>query len=171
MNVNLLKYNLATNVTNYSQNIRSAGCQSFIDIPTRVCIKTNRCEISCLDHLYSNVLPNLMETYVIRSGISDHFATLAKVNCNINTKSKNVAIMKRKTKLTNEEIIDVKSDLGTALHTGAVHYDRVCPNVSTAHLVATYQKLETNVCPGEIFQEENVSFTKIPGTRKVYKLV
>ena len=77
--VNLLKYNLVTDVTEYLQNIRSAGCESFVEIPTRICIKGARCEISCLDHIYSSIAPDDVETYVIKLGISHHFATLAKV--------------------------------------------------------------------------------------------
>ena len=170
MNVNLLKYNLANDVTNYLQNIRSAGCQSFIDIPTRVCVKNTRCEISCLDHLYSNVLPNEVETYVIRSGISDHFATLAKVNCDKSQRIENLNIMKRKTKLTEEEIINFNRDLRSALNDSDASYDSNCPDTSTAHLTAIYQRLTDKYMPLKKLSRKERKFHQKPWYTKGIKI-
>ena len=170
MNVNLLKYNLANNVTNYLQDILSAGCQSFIDIPTRVCVKSTRCEVSCLDHLYSNILPNLVETYIIRSGISDHFATLAKVNCDINVKSKNSVVLKRKTKLSDEEIMNFNTDLHSALNGSATYYNDNCPNISTAHLIETYQSLTDKYMPVRKLSRKELKFHQKPWYTKGIKI-
>ena len=170
MNVNLLKYNVANNVTNYLQSIRSAGCQSFIDIPTRVCVKTNRTEISCLDHLYSNVLPNLVKTHIIRSGISDHYATLAKVDCEINIKPENYNIMKRKTKLTAEQIVNFNTDLQIALSNGDAHYDVACPNASTAHLIKTYHALTDKYMPLRKLSRKERKFHQKPWYTKGIKI-
>ena len=134
-------------MTTYLQSIRSAVCQSFIDIPTRICAKINRCEISCLDHLYSNILPNLVKTYIIRSGISDHFATLAKVDCEVDIKPRNSVVMKRKSKLTAEEITNFNMDLKNLLRDSDLHVDANCPNISTAHLIKSYQELTDKYMP------------------------
>ena len=169
-NVNLLKYNLASNVTNYLQSIRSAGCQSFIDIPTRVCVKINRCEISCLDHLYSNILPNLVKTYIIRSGISDHFATMAKVDCELNAKPENSVVMKRKTKLTAEEISNFNIDLKKSLNDSDSHVDVDCPNTRTAHLIKTYQELTDKYMPMRKLSRKERKYHQKPWYTKGIKI-
>jgi len=79
VNVNSLKYNTVGTVTDYLQSIEGAGCLSFIDKATRVVKRGNRWETSCIDHLYSNIEPARMKTYVVTSDISDHFSTLAKI--------------------------------------------------------------------------------------------
>ena len=169
-NVNLLKYNLATNVTNYLQSIRSAGCQSFIYVPTRVCVKINRTETSCLDHLYSNVLPNLVKTYIIRSGISDHFATLAKVDCELDRKPGNCVVKKRKTKLTAEEITNFNIDLKNLLRDSESHVDVNCPNISTAHLIKTYQELTDRYMPLRKLSRKEHKFHQKPWYTKGIKI-
>ena len=170
ININLLKYNLANNVTNYLQDIRSAGCQSFIDIPTRVCVKSTRCEISCLDHLYSNVLPNEVEAYVIRSGISDHFATLAKVNCCIIPKLSRANVMRRKTKFTDQEIINFNNELSTAITGNGASYNSDCPNIRTAHIIATYQSLIDKYMPLKKLSRKEKKFHLKPWYSKGIKI-
>merc|ERR1712168_912239 len=79
VNVNLNKYNVVGSVTDYLQSIEGAGCLSFIDKATRVVKRCDRWETSCIDHLYSNIEPIRMQTYVVTSDVSDHFSTLAKI--------------------------------------------------------------------------------------------
>ena len=67
VNVNLLKYNLVCSVTDYLNDIQSAGCLSYIDKPTRVCQRGSRWESSCVDHVYSNIESNKVSTYIIES--------------------------------------------------------------------------------------------------------
>ena len=88
----------------YLNDIQSAGCLSFIDILTRVVFKGHRWETSCIDHSYSNIQPERLQTYVVTSGISDHFSTLTKI---IDAKNINISkqtIYRRKKTLTSTEI-------------------------------------------------------------------
>ena len=67
INVNLEKYNIVGSITDYIQNIEGAGCLSFIDKATRVEMRGDRWETSCIDHVYSNIEPTRMQNYVITS--------------------------------------------------------------------------------------------------------
>ena len=78
VNINLNKYNLATDITNYLSTIQAAGCISYIDQPTRVFLRGSRWESSCLDHVYSNIGQEKLDSYIVESGISDHFPLLLK---------------------------------------------------------------------------------------------
>ena len=51
INIDILKYSLASNVTNYINSIVSVGCNFHVDKPTRV----TRSSSSCIDHVYSNL--------------------------------------------------------------------------------------------------------------------
>ena len=62
VNVNSLNYNIVGSVTDYLQSIEGAGCVSFIDRATRVVMRGNRWETSCIDHLYSNIEPARIQT-------------------------------------------------------------------------------------------------------------
>ena len=79
VNINLMKFNLATGITDYLNDIESAGCISYIDKPTRVYKRGSRWESSCLDHIYSNMEQDKLDCYIIESDISDHFSTLSKI--------------------------------------------------------------------------------------------
>ena len=161
-NVNLLKYNLVTDVTEYLQNIRSAGCESFVEIPTRICIKGARCEISCLDHIYSSIAPDEVETYVIKSGISDHFATLAKVTTNPDHKNKRVCIMKRKSKLSNQEIAALKIDLQGIFNENRSTYCSKNINKKTEFIADTYQYLSDKFMPYRKLSRKEKKFHQKP---------
>ena len=170
VNINLLKYNLAKDVTEYLQNIRSAGCQSFIEIPTRVCVKRTRCEISCLDHMYSNIIPDEVETYVIKSGISDHFATLAKVRQSNDFKLNRLNIMKRKTKLSDQEIVDFKNELYSSLSGSGSSYTTNNVNQSVKHIVETYQRLMDKFMPLRKLSRKEKKYHQKPWYSKGIKI-
>ena len=119
--INLMKYNLANDTTNYLNDIQGAGCMSYIDKPTRVYMRGSRWESSCLDHVYSNMGQDKLDSYIIESTISDHFSTLTKVR-NIKYIDINKAqIYKRKQKLNEEEIENLNAELKEAIH----HYNRI----------------------------------------------
>ena len=61
MNINLVKFNITTNVTDYVNNITSLGCNLFIDKPTHV---TER-SATCIDLVYSNFAPERLENIVL----------------------------------------------------------------------------------------------------------
>ena len=76
-NINLMKYNVAQNVTNYMNSINSTGCNILIDKPTRI---DNRSKsASCLDHVYSNLISENLDNYVVWADVSDHFGTLTRI--------------------------------------------------------------------------------------------
>ena len=166
VNINLMKYNLANDVTNYLQSIRSAGCQSFIDIPTRVCMKRTRCESSCLDHMYSNILPNDIKAFVIRSGISDHFSTLAKVKRYKNAKLSRENIMKRKTKLSDQEIDSFNKDLQNAVNENITG----CTNERVGHIIASYQQLTDKYMPLKKLSRKEKKYHSKPWYSKGIKI-
>ena len=115
VNINLMKYNLANDTTNYLNDIQGAGCMSYIDKPTRVYLRGSRWESSCLDHVYSNMGQDKLDSYIIESTISDHFSTLTKVR-NIKYIDINKAqIYKRKQKLNESEIENLNADLSIEL--------------------------------------------------------
>ena len=76
MNIDILKYNLVTNVTNFINSVNSVGCSFHIDKATRV----TQNSASCIDHVYSNLPPNRLENRILMSDVSDHFGILTKIN-------------------------------------------------------------------------------------------
>ena len=49
MNINVLKYNLTTNITDYVNALNSVGCNHCVDKPTRTAQFTRP---TCIDHVY-----------------------------------------------------------------------------------------------------------------------
>ena len=149
VNVNSLKYNTVGTVTDYLQSIEGAGCLSFIDKATRVVKRGNRWETSCIDHLYSNIEPARMKTYVVTSDISDHFSTLAKildVNA-INLSKKD--IYRRKKTLNAHETEHYKNELGYLLNKNGC-FDlgsKYSVNEKTSHLLGSYECLADKYMP------------------------
>jgi len=73
-----MKYNIATDPTNYLNAIRSAGCTAFINQPTRIKGR----ESSCIDHVLSNLPTDSIENHILESGVTDHYGTLSKIEGN-----------------------------------------------------------------------------------------
>ena len=97
-NLDLMKYNLATDPTNYLNAIRSAGCNAFINQPTRIKGR----ESSCIDHVLSNLPTDSIENHIIMSGVTDHYGTLSKIE-GIARETSKQDIYFRKTKLSDEK--------------------------------------------------------------------
>ena len=73
-----MKYNIATAPTNYLNAIRSAGCNAFINQPTRIKGR----ESSCIDHVLSNLPTDCIENHILESGVTDiteHYLKLKEI--------------------------------------------------------------------------------------------
>lgn len=69
INIDAEKYNIANYATNYLNNLKSIGCYLFVDRPTRT---QSHGRSTCLDHVYSNLEVQDVESFVIQSDVSDH---------------------------------------------------------------------------------------------------
>ena len=74
-NVDILKFNLASNVTSYINSLNSVGCNFHIDKPTRITSSSS----TCIDHVYSNIKTELLDNHIILSDVSDHFGIITKL--------------------------------------------------------------------------------------------
>ena len=121
-NINLLKYGIAGNVTNYVNALNSVGCNICIDRPTRVDTKSS----TCIDHVYSNFSPDKLDTQIILSDVSDHFSTMTKISGVSKTKH-NVDIFTRKSNLKDEEWeqfnLELLGELNKELTSNSEQYD------------------------------------------------
>ena len=172
VNVNLNKYNIVGSVTDYLHNIEGAGCQSFIDKSTRVVMKNDRWETSCIDHVYSNIEPVRMQTYVVTSDISDHFSTLAKV---IDTNTTNISkktIYKRKKSLNPTEKDNFNKELKLLLYRHGCFdaHSRYTVNEKTEYLIRSYEALIDKYMPLKITSQNRKKMLLkpwiTPGIRK-----
>merc|ERR1711881_330116 len=109
-NINLMKFNVSTPITNYMNAISSTGCGVFINLPTRI----ENGSRSCLDHVYSNLPTENLENHIILSDVTDHFATLTKVK-GISRNFEKEEIIYRKTNLNHLEWENLNRDLKKTL--------------------------------------------------------
>ena len=148
VNINSLKMNVVGSITDYLNDIQSAGCLSFINKATRVVYKGRRWETSCIDHMYSNIQPERMQSYIITSGISDHFSTLTKIT---DAKCINISkqtIYRRKKTMTNAEIKSFNEDLKLLLSNKT--FECTTPNSineQTNYIISSYQSLINKYLP------------------------
>ena len=110
MNIDLLKFKLATDVTNYVNCLYSIGCNICIDKPTRVTPKS----ATCIDHIYSNITQDDLVSQILLSDVSDHYSTLTKISSFSKT-TNNSDIFVRKSKLTENEWFRFNFELGNIL--------------------------------------------------------
>ena len=107
-NINLMKYNLASNVTKYMNAISSTGCNMFIDKPTRYSSKT------CLDHVYSNLPTENLDNHILLSDTTDHYPTLTKIS-GISRNVEKEEIFIRKSNLNDSEWESLNAELEQSL--------------------------------------------------------
>ena len=93
-----MKYNIASNVTNYLNALHSVGCNVFTDKPTRITSHS----ATCIDHIYSNLRTDLLENFIIESEVSDHFGTLTRLK-SLFRNSVKTEVFVRKTNLNEAE--------------------------------------------------------------------
>ena len=97
-NINLAKFNVTSNVTDYVRLLSDQGFHNFIDKPTRITSHS----ATCIDHVYSNYDHEDVESIIIESNISDHFSTLTFIKSFIPQKDNTISYF-RKTNLSEEE--------------------------------------------------------------------
>ena len=98
LNIDLMKFNIASKVTDYVQQLVSQGFNLCIDRPTRVTAHS----ATCIDHVYSNMPPEDIESIILESDVSDHFSTITKIT-GVCKQSKETDSYYRKTNLNPEQ--------------------------------------------------------------------
>ena len=116
-NINLMKYKLVSNVTNYVNSLNSMGCKFFTDKPTRVTSSTS----TCIDHVYSNIDTEHIENHILISDASDHFSTLTKIHGAKTHRNEEPDIYRRKTNLSDIEWGNFNAELNLNLHQKLSH--------------------------------------------------
>ena len=106
MNINLMKFNIVTNVTDYVNTITSSGCNLFIDKPTRITDHS----ATCIDHVYSNFAADRLENFVLLSDVSDHFSTLTKID-RFQKRNAHVDVYTRNCNLSESQWDQFRADL------------------------------------------------------------
>ena len=147
-NIDLLKYNLVTPVTDYVNSLHSMGCNVSVDLPTRVTCNSS----TCIDHIYSNFDSDNIDNNVLVSDVSDHYSTLTKV-AGLSKKSKNISdVYVRKTKLSESEWDQFNSELFSLLN---------------AKLPKTSTNYNVNLCAGIISDAYQSMVDKFMPLRKL----
>ena len=165
-NIDLMKYNLARNITDYANKVKSSGCNIHCNLPTRITRSTR----SCIDHVYSNFDQYTVDTSVILTDISDHFSTLSKFSTaqNYDVKPKNV--YKRKFKLNSEEEKKFVSDLDNLLNNVTIKTLSSCPNIMAKILIQSYQNLIDKYFPLKKVSKKILKFISKPWLTKGLKI-
>ena len=110
LNIDLLKFNLATDVTNYINSLYSVGCNICIDKPTRVAENS----ATCIDHIYTNMLQDSLVSKILLSDVSDHYSTITNVG-DFSKSSNKTDIYFRKCNLSEKEWDKYNFGLGAFL--------------------------------------------------------
>ena len=147
ININLLKYNLCNTITEYLNDVQSSGCVSFINQPTRVYTRGSRLEISCIDHLYSNIDCSQIEAFIIESDISDHYSTMARIKGVKNVDMSKTNVYKRKSKLSDTEIQCLNADLCAVIQENNAFDNANDVNQKTKSIIDTYHSLLDKYMP------------------------
>ena len=147
LNIDLLKYNLVTDVTNYVNSLNSMGCNICIDRATRVTSNSS----TCIDHVYTNLGSDKVSNDVLITDVSDHFSTLTKISGFTKTKD-NADVYVRKSKLSDSEWEQFNSELFNLL-------DSKLPSTSTNY--------DVNYCAGVITDSYQTVVDKFMPLRKL----
>ena len=97
-NIDLMKFNVAGKITEYINLITSYGFNLGIDKPTRVTARS----ATCIDHVYSNMPSEDIESLILESSVSDHYSTLTKIR-GVYTKNEELDIYYRNKNLSAEQ--------------------------------------------------------------------
>ncbi len=159
INIDSLKYNIASKITEYVNCLQSYGCNMFIDKPTRV--KSGQSS-TCIDHVYSNLSVDKIISHIVYSDVSDHFPVLSKIDFAVNRKN-NDPIYRRKTNLSKEDWFKFNSDLKQNLDREIpLVKNKNCPNCIAKQITTTYQKLIEKYTPLEKLSRKEKSFIDKP---------
>ena len=105
-NIDLSKFNLTSKVTEYVHLVTAQGFNFFIDKPTRITSHS----ATCIDHVYSNLPVENLESIIIESDVSDHFGTLTNIY-NLIPISDKADVYYRKSNLTSDQWKSFNSEL------------------------------------------------------------
>jgi len=141
-NINLLKYNIAANITDYMNSVVSMGCNMLVDKPTRITSNA----ATCLDHVYSNITCNLVDNYVVTADISDHFGTFSKIN-ELSVDETHHDIYYRKSTLNEKEWNGFKTELNDTLQQFPTNPETSNVNEMANKITKTYQTLINKYMP------------------------
>ena len=159
INVNSLKYNVASNITEYINCLQSLSCNLFIDKPTRV---KSGCTPSCIDHLYSNLPTDSIISRIIYSDISDHFPILSRIDFAIHRRD-NEPVYRRKNNLSTDEWYKFNFDLNSNLRDEISLVETGdCPNYLAEKITSIYQKLLDKYMPLKKLTRKEKSFLNKP---------
>ena len=140
INIDFLKYNIATNITRYANALNSVGCNFFIDKATRITSNS----ASCIDHVYSNLEARCLENHVIMSDASDHFGTLTKVS-GVDKTDIISDVYYRKTRLSDSDWQKFNTELTSQLSNA--HNDQHDANLFANNIINAYSKVIDKFMP------------------------
>ena len=166
-NIDILKYNLVTSVSNFINSLNSLGCAFHVDKPTRVTAKS----FSCIDHVYSNLEPDKLENQILLSDVSDHFGIITKIYGS-SKMHQQLPIYYRKTKLGEQEWANFNHELSIALHSklskqmNSVNCD---VNNFASSLTSTYHDLIEKYMPLKKLSRKQKRFSSKPWISKGMK--
>ena len=156
MNINLLKKNIVSNVTNYINNLQGAGCLSLVDRATRVVRRGSRWEISCVSHIYTNLNIDKTETSIITSAISDHFSVYTKLNQMKTKHIQKTEIYSRKKSLSQAELLNFNNELQATIN--GWNFENTNVHDSADYLIKIYQNLIEKYLPMRKLSRKEKSF-------------
>ena len=143
INLDTEKYNLTSNATKYLSDLSSYGCNMYINKPTRVTSST----ATCIDHVYANLPSDNIESHVLLSDVSDHYATLTKVSGLVREHGHKV-IYRRKSNLNETEWKSFNLELKTILTEKLLSIEENTePNAVANTITKTYQILLDKYMP------------------------
>ena len=164
-NIDMLKYNLATNVSNYANSLHSMGCNIHIDKPTRVEKKT----ATCIDHVYSNLSPDGLSNRIVMSDVSDHFSILTKIP-DANKPNERNKVFYRRSKLTPEKWQLFNTELKTTLGENLIRGECHDPNSTADFIMSTYHSLIEKYMPIKTLSRRQKRFFNKPWITKGIKI-
>ena len=164
-NIDMLKYNLATNVSNYANSLHSMGCNIHIDKPTRVEKNT----ATCIDHVYSNLSPDRLSNRIVMSDVSDHFSILTKIP-DADKPNERSKMFYRRSKLTSEKWEQFNLELKTILRQNIDRGKIVDPNSAADCIMSTYHSLIEKYMPIKSLSRKQKRFFNKPWITKGIKI-
>ena len=158
-NIDILKYNLVSNVTKYINSLNSIGCKFLIDKATRVTSTSS----TCIDHIYSNIDSDQIENQILMTDASDHYSTLTKIRGIKSNYTEEPNIYRRKTNLSHAEWGNFNAELNFCLHQKlsylSVPYD---VNFMAQQISEIYQELMDKYMPLQKLTRKERRFIKKP---------
>jgi len=163
INIDFMKYNVASNITTYLNALHSVGCNVFTDKPTRITPHSR----TCIDHIYSNLNTNMLNNYIIESDVSDHFGTLTKIN-SLFQHSVKKDVFVRKTNLNETEWQQFNVELHDSLSENIPFQHLLNPNFLSSSISENYHKVIDKFMPLRK-QKENIACPDKPWITSGFK--